>query len=51
MVVVIQRYKAERLRNQVGAATNRLQYFRHAVHGTGLSLESDFNEIALGQGF
>ena len=49
MVVILKRDKAECLQYTVSHFPHGAEDFGHAVHGTGLRLESDFYEVTLAQ--
>ena len=46
MMIVIERNKAEGLRDHVWTATYGLQHFSHALHVAGLGFESNLDEVA-----
>ena len=49
MVVIFERNEAERLQHTVTHFPRRAEDFSHAVHGPGLRLKSNFDEVALAQ--
>ena len=49
MVLVLDGHEAEGLQHAVGELTHRAEDFGHAVHGTSLRLEGDFDEVSLAQ--
>lgn len=49
MVIILERYKAERLQNCARQLPRRTEKFRHAMNRTRLRLKSNFDEVALAQ--
>jgi len=49
MVIVLNRHEAEGLQNAVSHLPHGAENFGHAVHGTGLGLKGNFDEVALSQ--
>lgn len=49
MVIVVKRDEAEWLEHHVGSSTHRFEHFGHALYVTGLRLECNLNEVALGE--
>lgn len=47
VVVVFDGHEAERLQHTVSEFARRAEDFGHAMHGTGLRLEGDFDEVSL----
>ena len=47
MVVVLNSHEAERLQHTICELAHRAEDFGHAVHGAGLRLKGDFNEVSL----
>lgn len=50
VVVIFNGNEPEWLQHSVGKVPHRAENFGHAVHRTGLSLESNFDKVALGEG-
>ena len=51
VIVIFERYESERLEYTVGHTSHWAEDFGHAVHRSGLSLERNFHEVALGERF
>jgi len=49
MIVIFDRDEPKGLEYTLGDSTERAQDFGHAVYGSGLCLECDFDEVTLGQ--
>jgi len=49
MVVILQRNEAKRLQYAIGHRPHWGKNFRHTVHGAGLRLKGNFDEVALSQ--
>ena len=45
MIVIVERDESKRLQDSVGRDPPGVQHFRHAMHGAGLGLEGNLNEV------